>query len=384
MTRLRRLTPKARRSRSDDDKPRSALPVSPWLTRTNSTVESIVRDLEAGRGSLYFSNPEAGSLLGNWSHKRGKIETLSDYNSFWSGEPNSRDRTSEGGISRYTAGDKRFGMLLLVQPGFEGWMFDDATQNGFTARILFQSDDSWTSDHAEHWTSGKQSSDSESIRQFQITIADVRADMDVGAHIRHDPELDGPIQPRPILKLAQDASSLIRDFSRECAGLANEAKDTPWAQQFWGKAAEQAARVAANLHAYATWTGGADGLVISAGTTEDAIEVIKWFGAEIARVAPAAGQTDLVKDANRLSAHLWRAVTGRDAKVHPNQNATVSIGVVQSRRFSSLGKDSKHKELVLALLQTSGHVSFPGKWTQCYVNPYLDRVFKNTPEDFQA
>ena len=210
-------------------------------------------------------------------------------------------------------------------------MFDDATQNGFTARyFLVRRFLDLGSCRALDLGKAKQRFRIDPA--VQITIAEVRADMDVARTYAMTPSWMAPFS-QAHTKVGTGRLLLDSRLQQGMRRPGQRGQGHPLGSAVLGEAAEQPPGLPPIPMPTLPGPGGPMDW-LSVPDTEDAIEVIKWFGAEIARVAPAAGQTDLVKDANRLSAHLWRAVTGRDAKVHPNQNATVSIGVVQSRQSS--------------------------------------------------
>ena len=349
-----------------------------YIIRTNTTLEAIIRDLDHGRACMVLASAEAGAVIDNWSHAKHKSGTVAAYNSLWGGEPQTQDRTSEGGTSRYLDGSQRFSLVLFSQPSYRTWFFDQATTNGFAGRLLVQCADDWSRSEARAITREVTPSDDGAAREFQRLIASWRAEVDDGAYLALAVDASPPA--RRLLRLPPEAWHTISAFEEECGNRADLLVDCPWPEGFLQRAPEHACRLAAVLFSYrqrAKHTGPGD--LIDAGTLQDGMTLAQWFGDEMARIAPEAGADEIAQVAVALSRALWEASIDPDAKGR-NSNGTVSIStaVKTQRGIRMLEERPEMRVKVLQALVDSDHISFPksGKQTQCYVNPNLVQLYQ--------
>ena len=349
-----------------------------YILRTNSTLEAILRDLDQGRGCMALASAEAGSVIDNWSHGRNKGGTVASYNSLWSGESQTHDRTGDGGVSRYLDGSQRFTLAFFCQPSYRSWFFDQASCNGFAGRMLVQCGDDWSRGEARAITKEVKPADDEAARGFQKLISDWREEIDDGAHLQRDAEEPPPA--RRVLRFAPKERQAIAAFEEECGNRADLLVDCPWPEGFLQRAPEHACRLAAILFAYrqrANHVGRGD--VIDAQALRDGMKLTRWFGEEMIRIAPEAGADEIAQVAVALSRALWEASIDPDAKGR-NGNGTVSISTAVKTRqgVRMLEERPEMRVKVLQALIDSDHIAFPmsGKQTQCYVNPNLDRLYQ--------
>ena len=350
------------------------------ILRTNSTLEAIMRDLDQGRGCMALASAEAGSVLDNWSHSRNKAGTVASYNSLWSGESQTHDRTGDGGVSRYLDGSQRFSLLLFCQLSYRSWFFDKATTNGFSGRLLIQCSDDWGREAARAITREVTQADDTAVIAFQTMIAKWREEIDADAHLARPAE--DPPPARRVLRFAPEDRQTIAAFEEECGARADELVDCPWPEGFLQRAPEHACRLAAVLFAYRQRAGHVEsGDVIDAQAVQDGIALTRWFGEEMSRIAPEAGAEQLAQDAGELSRWLWDASVDTEPGNRKNQNGTVSISTVVRKHVRRLEKNPRHLGQVLQALVDGDHICFPksGKQTQCYVNPNLARLYQAGP-----
>ena len=351
------------------------------ILRTNSTMEAIIRDLDQGRDCMALASAEAGSVIDNWSHGRNKSGTVASYNSLWSGESQTLDRTGEGGISRYLGGHQRFSLLFFCQPDYRHWFFDRYTTNGFAGRLLIQCADGWCRRDARAITKEVTPADDTAVREFQRLIADWREEIDEGEHLARADEDDSP-RERRVVRFSPEGRQTIADFEEECGARADQLVDCPWPEGFLSRGHEHACRLAANLFAYRQRAGHVGpGDVIDAQSVQDGIALARWFGDEMARIAPEAGAEQLAQDAGDLSRRLWDASVDTEPGDRKNQNGTISISTVVRKHVRRLEKDPKGLSQVLQAVVDADHIAFPktGKQTQCYVNPNLARLYQAGP-----
>ena len=348
---------------------------------TNSTLEAIIRDLDQGRGCMALASAEAGSVIDNWSHGRNKSGTVASYNSLWSGESQTHDRTGDGGTSRFLDGSQRFSLTFFCQLSYRSWFFDKSTTNGYAGRLLIQCSDDWSRQDAREITKQVTPEDDVAVTAFQKLIADWREEIDAGAHLERDPE--DPPPDRRVLWFPPEARQTITAFEEECGARADELVDCPWPEGFLQRGPEHACRLAANLFAYRQRAGHVgEGDVIDAQALQDGITLTRWFGEEMARIAPEAGADEVAQVAGALSLALWEASVNPDAKGR-NKNGTVSISTAIKTRpgVRTLEERPELRVRVLQALVNADHICFPqsGKQTQCYVNPNLARLYQAGP-----
>ena len=380
------VTAMKRKGRNDAGDVQDAEPPKPlagpaYILRTNTTLEAIMRDLDQGRGCIALASAEAGSVIDNWSHGRNKSGTVASYNSLWSGESQTHDRTGDGGVSRYLDGSQRFTIAFFCQPSYRNWFFDKATTNGFAGRLLIQCADGWCRRDAREITKLVTPGDDAAVICFQRLIADWRKELDKGAHLERA-AADSP-PDRRVLRFAPEARQTIAAFEKECGDRADLLVDCPWPEGFLQRAPEHACRLAALLFAYrqrAEHVGPGD--VIDAGALQDGMALTRWFGEEMARIAPEAGADEVAQVASALSKALWEASVDPDAKGR-NKNGTISISTAIKTRTGvrTLEERPEMRVRVLQALVDADHLAFPtsGKLTQCYVNPNLARMYQAGP-----
>ena len=351
------------------------------ILRTNSTLEAIIRDLDQGRGCIAMASAEAGSVIDNWSHGRNKGGTVASYNSLWSGESQTLDRTSDGGVNRFLDGSQRFSLIFFCQLSYRSWFFDKSTINGFTGRLLIQCSDDWSRQDAREITKTVTPEDDVAVQHFQKLIGDWREEIDAGAHLERDP--GDPPPDRRVLRFPPEARQTIAGFEEECGAPADELVDCPWPEGFLQRGPEHACRLAANLFAYRQRAGHVgEGDVIDAQALQDGITLTRWFGEEMGRIAPEAGADEVAQVAGALSLALWEASVNPDAKGR-NKNGTVSISTAIKTRpgVRTLEERPELRVRVLQALVDADHIAFPqsGKQTQCYVNPNLAGLYQAGP-----
>lgn len=350
------------------------------ILRTNTTLEAIMRDLDQGRECMALASAEAGSVIDNWSHGRNKSGTVASYNSLWSGESQTHDRTSDGGISRYLDGSQRFSLALFCQLSYRAWFFDKATTNGFAGRLLIQVSDDWSRQDARAITKQVTPEDDVTVRGFQELIAGWREEIDDGKHLAREDGDDSP-PDRRVLRFPCEGRHIIAAFEEECGARADQLVDCLWPEGFLQRGPEHACRLAAVLFAYrqrANLVGPGD--VIDVGTLQDGMALVRWFGEEMIRIAPEAGADEVAQVALALSIALWEASVDPDAKGR-NRNGTISISAaIKTRRgVRTLEERPDLRVRVLQALINADHIAFPtsGKQTQCFVNPSLGLMYQS-------
>ena len=375
---------RARKGRSkkgagDQQEPEPPKPLAgpAHILRTNTTLEAAMRDLDQGRRCMALASAEAGSVIDNWSHGRNKSGTVASYNSLWSGESQTHDRTGDGGTNRFLDGSQRFSLIFFCQLSYRSWFFDQATTNGFVGRVLIQCSDDWSRQDAREITKQVTPADDVAVTAFQRLIANWRAKIDAGAHLERGPK---ELPSARVLRFPPEARQTSAAFEEECGARADRLVDCPWPEGFLQRGPEHACRLAANLFAYRQRAGHVgEGDVIDAQALQDGITLTRWFGEEMARIAPEAGADEVAQVAGALSLALWDASVTSDAKGR-NGNGTVSISTAIKTRAGvrTLEERPELRTRVLQALVDADHIQFPrsGKQTQCYVNPSLARMYQ--------
>ena len=259
-----------------------AAPPSPDRTVTEPTFEGLTRKFWEGMPSLGIFSDEGGQFLGGYAmSKDNRQKTLAALNDLWQGNPIRRTRAGEGSFTLY---GRRLAVHLMVQPGVaQAFMSDpQAGDTGFLPRFLICQPPSTIGTRLQAGIRhDKQAIDAFAERLRAILDRPLPMDTETRE-----------LQPRT-LALHPKAQDLLAAYSDHVEKRQAPGNDLAHVQGYVSKAAEQAARIAGTMTAWADL----DAPEVAPECMADAITLADYYLSEAARLA----------DAGQISAEIDRA-----------------------------------------------------------------------------
>lgn len=269
----------------EHDKPRS--PLVPHLLYQDATPEALSHSLANRWPSGAVLSAEGGMVLGSAAMSRDTVmRTLSQYNTYWDGDPFSIERRT---TEPYTVRDVRLTLGLQVQEialrNFFAQANGLARGNGFLARFLIAWPEStqgqrFFEEPPKSWPR---------LTTFQKRITEILerpVPMDDSGHLT----------PKMLMLDAQAKGRWVAfndEVERKIAkgGKLYEVRDLA------SKAADNAARLAALFHVYERATAGD----IGENAMSSACVIVGWYLSEAARFLSEVALPDEVKDVVMLN-----------------------------------------------------------------------------------
>lgn len=269
-----------------------AAPPSADRTVTEPTYEGLTRKFAEGMPTLGIFSDEGGQFLGGFAMaSENRQKTLAALNDLWQGNPIRRTRQGEGSFTLY---GRRLAMHLMVQPGVaRSFMADPmAADTGFLPRFLICEPPSTIGTRLQS-----------QVRQDTVALpafaARLRAVLD--RPMPMDPETR-ELDPR-IMPLTPVARAMLVQFSDAVEAAQAPGGEYAGVTGYASKAAEQAARIAGVLTAWADL----DAPEVTGETMADAITLAGFYLSEAARLADAANVSAEVEKAEALRRWLLTA-----------------------------------------------------------------------------
>lgn len=263
-----------------------APPPSPERTVTEPTFEGLTRKFSEGMPTLGIYSDEGGQFLGGFAMSQdNRQKTLAALNDLWQGNPIRRTRAGDGSITHY---GRRLSVHLMTQPGVaEAFMADPmAADTGFLARCLICAPESQIGNRLQSAmrpdTLGAIPAFGERLR----IILETPLPMDA---------ITRELHPR-VIPLAPAARTMLAAFADHVEAAQRPGGEFANVTGFASKAAEQAARIAGVLTAWAD-LGAPE---VSARTMADAITLAQFYLTEARRLSDTAVISEKVKRAETL------------------------------------------------------------------------------------
>jgi hypothetical protein len=303
-----------------------AAPASRDRTVKEPTFEGLTRKYVEGMPSLGLFSDEGGQFLGGFAMSRdNRQKTLAAFNDLWHGNPIVRTRAGEGSFTLY---GRRFAMHLMVQPGLARDLFGDgmAQDVGFLARFLVCQPATaiGTRFQADRRDDGPAQA-AFGDRLTKILSRDLPMDDQTRA-----------LTPR-VLPLSPGARSQLSAFADRMERAQGRGQPYANATAAASKAAEQAARIAGVLTAWADLDAGE----VTAGTMANGITLADYYLSESLRLTNAPAFSPDARQAEDLRKWLhdtWTADTLLPSNVQqmgPNQLRAYDLA---SRAIATLAK----------------------------------------------
>lgn len=279
-----------------------AAPPSPDRTVTEPTFEGLTRKFWEGMPSLGIFSDEGGQFLGGFAmSKDNRQKTLAALNDLWQGNPIRRTRAGEGSFTLY---GRRLAVHLMVQPGVaQAFMADPmAGDTGFLPRFLICEPPSTIGTRLQ---SGIRQN-GQAIDAFAERLrAILDRPMPMDAETRE-------LQPR-VLALHPKAHNLLAAYSDHVEARQAPGQDLAHVRGYASKAAEQAARIAGTLTAWADL----DAPEVAPECMADAITLADFYLSEAARLADAATVSAEIEKAEAL--RKWLLTSWEHPEILPSE-----------------------------------------------------------------
>ena len=356
-----------------DDKPPRPTPRRPLAVRMDATMETIPNSMSLGRPSFTQFLSEVATFTGKWSGGKGQqLGTMQNLNTIWDGEAHVVDRMNDGGRELYIP-NGRLSLLWYGQPDVVNpWVFSEAGQNGFTARVLFYPDDK-EAEPAPDLDLDERSNQRSKLVAFTSILDKVRHRQDLGAEYYNEEET-----VYKTVKMGRAAERALREYYEACYA-ALKAAPNKHAASFMVRAAENAARIAGNLAVLRTYEQEAKASASNARDMAKAIEpaevkvedikaaceIATWHYVALESVSQAVNVTGATADRHELHELMMAALAGPDSSefVHYGDDGEVQISLrrmgQQRRQFRD---DLEALDKAIGMLEREGEVApVPGK-----------------------
>jgi hypothetical protein len=324
-------------------------PIKPLLTAPEPTVEALAKHWPVLPGSLGLFNSEGGQMTGG--HGFGpdhRLKTAAALSALWDGS----------GIRRLRAGDgitdlpgRRLALHLMVQPDVAAAFLSDPIlrDQGLLSRLLVAAPESLAGKRAWREVASDLGAP---MRRYVAVILDLLERPAPSAN-----EAGNELMP-PAIALTDGAKAAWVAFhDRIEASMAQEA-DLEYLRDVAGKAAENAARIAAVL----TVVESPNASIIKTKEMAAGCELMTWYLTEALRLSGAHRQPLAIRNAIKL--HEWLRAKGK---------TEIAVRAIMQFGPSSLrGKDEA--EAALGELESHGWVVKHGKgrgakWAVTYEAP---------------
>jgi hypothetical protein len=276
------------------DEPRP--PLDPFIVVTEPTIAGLEKTFLVARPALGLFSDEGGQMLGGHAMRdESKLHTLTALNNLWQGKPIKRTRAGDGNS---LMPGRRLALHLMFQPGLAHKLLGDAEaiSTGLVARLLVAAPPSRPGQRMFRTPDAKSAA---AVARFSELLAKLLA------RWPHHPDDLQQLAPRPLC-LNEGARTEWIGFHDTCQVRVRPSGD--WeAIRSWGeKAPEQAARLAGVLammdNPEAKW--------IDSLSMRQAIRLVEYYGAEVARLAGQpmldAKTLDAAKLLNWIKAKGWQ------------------------------------------------------------------------------
>jgi hypothetical protein len=279
-----------------------AAPPSTDRTVTEPTFEGLTRKFAEGMPTLGIFSDEGGQFLGGFAmSKDNRQKTLAALNDTWQGNPIRRTRAGEGSTTLF---GRRLAVHLMVQPGVaRAFMADPmAGDTGFLPRFLMCEPPSTIGTRLQadmHQNDAAMSAFSARLR----AILDRALPMDPDTR---------ELTPR-LLPLAKGARAMLAAYSDHVEKEQAPRKTFANVRAYASKAAEQAARIAGVLTAWADL----DAPEVTAQTMADAITLADFYLGEASRLADAATVSVEIERAEAL--RVWLLTRWEHPEILPSE-----------------------------------------------------------------
>lgn len=258
------------------DEPRP--PLEPSIVVTEPTIAGLEKMFQTARPALGIFSDEGGQMLGGHAMRdESRLHALAAMNNLWQGKPIKRTRAGDGN-SLFLG--RRNSLHLMVQPAIAARLLGDAEAigTGLVARLLVA---------APRSRPGQRKIEEREVERWRhdpvLNAALAGYTARLGALLQrwpHHPDDPQRLEPRR-LEMTDSARAAWIAFHNACQDRVAPGGD--WeAMRSWGeKAPEQAARLAGVL---AIMDNGQAETVDSLSMGQ-AIRLVEWYGAEVARLA---------------------------------------------------------------------------------------------------
>ena len=330
-------------------RPGRVRPTAPRAIRSDTTIEAAVMNLSDGRPTQSLATAEAGKVLNGWSFSKGqRPHALSIINDLYTGEDSPYDRADKR--ASFYVEDKRLTVLLAGhQSEIAGLLLSEDAANGFSARTLLSFESrNFSPDTTHEWPEDE--TPRQHVDRLQGLITRVRALQDEGMEYA-----DTEHTPRKVLQPSESARCLLSEYMDQCtAGLAEE--PGPHLESFLVRAAEQAARYAANLSAFRQMDandGAIEDLTYGSEDVSAAIAVVEWHRAALAGFLEQESIDDDVAAATAIIEQIRDWAEDDESRII---RLRTLIATKASGRATRLRKSVEGRRRVIKLLQETRHV----------------------------
>lgn len=306
-----------------------AAPPSPDRTVTEPTYEGLTRKFAEGMPTLGIFSDEGGQFLGGFAMSSdNRQKTLAALNDLWQGNAIRRTRAGEGSFTLY---GRRLSVHLMVQPGVaRAFMADPmAADTGFLPRFLICEP---ISAIGTRFQSGMRDGG------FALSNFAARLTAILETPLPMD-EVTRELQPR-VLPLAPAAREVLAAFSDHVEAQQGPGGEYANITGYASKAAEQAARIAGVLTAWADL----DAPEVSLAVMQDAITLAQFYLTEARRLSDAAVVSAEVDRAEKL--RQWLLTSWKHPDLTPSE-------VVRHAPVRAL-RESPAAKAAIAMLEKHG------------------------------
>jgi hypothetical protein len=310
--------------------PRPEEPLSGSIIANEPTLEAITKNMPTLRASIGMFSDEGGAFIGGFGMSaENRLRTIAGFSSLWDGSPVNRWRAGDG-VARHAG--RRFAAHLMVQPvAAETFLADPvAAGQGFLARFLIAAPQSVIGTRTRE---GHSRASEAALDRFADRIcAMLRRPLALREGTRNE------LSP-PLIPMDGGARAHLRDFA-----MTLECEQAPGGmfhpiRPFASKGAEQAARIAAVLAAYAA----PDDPRVTAAIMAGAISLATHALGEALRLVDIAAVSQETKEAEQLRRWL----------VEKWPEDFISASVAASR---GCFKETEKNRRILGFLQRHGWV----------------------------
>jgi hypothetical protein len=267
--------------------PEPDVPLSASIVSADPTIEGIVRHMPNLRPSLGLFSDEGGAFIGGHGmSSENRLKTMAGLSGLWDGKPANRWRAGDG-VSTFPG--RRLSMHLMVQPVAAAGLLADPIANGqgFLARFLVTEPASAIGTRLRE---GRAPASQDVVDSFNRRIGDMlRRPLPLREGTTNQLDL-------PLLPMSDDARELLQDFAFAMEKAQATGGPLEAARPFASKAAEHAARVVAVMTLYED----PDAREVSDETMANAIDLVRYYVGEAARLSGAASISIETSEATRL------------------------------------------------------------------------------------
>ena len=252
-------------------------PRSPIAITNNATPEGLFKELLHGQRSMILSTDEGGAFFGGYSmaDAQRKRAATAFYNEAWGAKQINSLRKGDGAV---ILRGYRLSMHLLIQPSVieEAWKDEDLQGNGFWGRFLVACPESlWgTREIApRHY-------DAQEREKLQRSLQILQIWQDLTKKIAQQPQPlseNGKALDPKVLEMTEKAVDAWIAFADECERKGGIFGEYAEIRGLSNKAAEHAARLAANFHVLMNEGKAEQFDKIGQEEMEQAILLIRWY-----------------------------------------------------------------------------------------------------------